>query len=105
MAVAAGLALIPVVIVSHDFYQAATFDTSLLCQRADGSFWRDPSNGCTGGEDRRCASETDCAESAIIPEGWRHACTWIVFDSEIRPSGETPFYEGPSRGRGCLGRS
>ena len=32
------------------------------------------------------------------------ACTWLVFDKEVEPRGEEPFYEGPSPGGGCLGR-
>lgn len=104
IALGVALALGPAVVVSHDFYQAASFDTSLLCQRSDGSFWRDPSNGCTRGNDRRCADAPDCADSTTISEGWRHTCTWLIFDSEFRPSGGPPFYTGPAPGRGCLGR-
>jgi hypothetical protein len=90
---------------SHDIYQAAAFRGEvLLCQRADGSFWVDPSQGCTGGEDPRCADEAACEDSTIVSEGWRHACTWFLFDQEAAPRGEEPFYEGLSPGRGCLGR-
>jgi hypothetical protein len=92
------------VVVSHDYYQAASLSSDLLCERSDGSFWRDPSHGCYGHEDPRCTYETDCADPTITSEGWRHACTWILFDREVSPVGQEPFYEGPSPGRGCLGR-
>jgi hypothetical protein len=105
VAAGAALALCAVVVVSHDAYQAASFNaTDLLCQRSDGSLWRDPSQGCTGGEDLRCTEGTGCADSTMVSEGWRHACTWLVFDKEIAPRGEGPFHEGPSPGGGCLGR-
>jgi hypothetical protein len=105
VALGAALASASVVVVSHDFVESASFNRwDLLCQRSDGSLWRDPSQGCTGGEDPRCAQGTGCADSAIISEGWRHACTWFLFDQEAAPRGEAPFYEGPSPGGGCPGR-
>lgn len=99
------LALVPVLVASQEVAQAASFNTSLLFQRSDGSYWRDPSNGCTGSEDRRCVAETECPDSAIISEGWPHASTWIIFDSDVGPNGEMPFHQGLTPGRGCLGRS
>lgn len=104
LATCAALTGAAAVVVSHDFLEAASLDVDLLCQRSDGSFWRDPSQGCTGGEDPRCTDDIGCADSTMVSEGWRHACTWFFFDREIAPRGEEPFYEGPSPGRGCLGR-
>ncbi|CAB4601789.1 MAG: hypothetical protein ACK5CE_03690 [Actinomycetes bacterium] len=94
-----------IVVVAHDSYQAFAFqEHGRLCRRTDGSFWRDPSNGCTAGNDLRCAGEPSCDDSEIISEGWRRACTWFLFDSEVPPTGDPPFYEGEYPGRGCLGR-
>jgi hypothetical protein len=106
LAAFAASACIAGVVVSHDFYQAASFQGfELLCQRADESLWRDPSQGCTGGEDPRCVEESACADSTIVSEGWRHACTWFIFEKEVATRGEEPFYDGSSPGRGCLGRN
>ena len=69
VAACTALALCAVVVVSHDAYQAASFRAyELLCQRSDGSLWRDPSQGCTGGEDPRCTQGTACADSTMVSE-------------------------------------
>lgn len=91
-------------VVSHDLFQRISFNPYALCQRSDESFWRDPSNGCFGGEDPRCTAGTGCADSTMVSEGWRHACSWLLFGLEVGPRGEEPFHEGPSPGGGCLGR-
>ena len=105
VAVVAALASVSIVVVAHDAVRSASLSIDLLCQRPDGSLWRDPSQGCTGGEDPRCTTGTGCTDSTILSEGWRHACTWLLFDEEIAPRGEEPFHVGPSPGGGCPGRS
>jgi hypothetical protein len=98
------VALIPAVVVTHDFLESASFSEASLCQRPDGSFWRDWYVECDSHNDPRCVTEPGCPDSTPISEGWRHACTWILFDKGVPPSGDEPFYEGPTPGRGCLGQ-
>ena len=93
------------VIVTHDFLQVLSLSPSLLCERPDGTLWRDASNGCTGGEDPLCDGGLGCESASPVSEGWRHACTWLFFEEEVPPRGEEPFYSGPSPGRGCVGRA
>lgn len=91
---------------AHDWYPSVwSFNPDLLCQRDDESMWRDLSNGCTGGDDPRCHRETGCSDSTVLTEGWRHACTWLLFDKERAPSGPEPHIEGQSSGRGCAGQA
>jgi hypothetical protein len=57
---------LPLPVVAHDFYSAISFDDfGLLCQRDDSTYWRDPSNGCTGGNDTRCRNGGACPDSVI----------------------------------------
>ncbi len=105
MAVAVGaLALGAASVGGHDVYcHYVHYDPSVLCERPDGSLWRDPSDGCTGHEDPDCRT-TDCPASKRISEGWRHTCSWLFLRAEIGPSGPAPHNEGPSPGRGDPGR-
>jgi hypothetical protein len=100
-----GLLVILGAVGVHDAYcHYVHFDRSVLCRRADGSLWRDPSSGCTGGEDPRCRY-APCEDSERVSEGWRHACSWVILEAEVPPSGPPPHYDGPSPGRGLPGRA
>lgn len=102
-----GLLLVIVVagslVLAHDGVARLRFNQGWLCQRSDGTHWRDHSNGCAG-EDPRCA-ETACATSALLVEGWRHACVWVFFKADAPPTGPRPYNEAPSPGQGCSGRA
>lgn len=70
-------------VLGHDAYCYATFEPShgILCERDDGSRWRDPSDGCSGGEDPRCRTsdpEPVCADSVVVPEEAQESCGWFV---------------------------
>jgi len=105
MVALATLVLVPLGVVGvHDAWcHYVDFDIGTLCERADGSLWRDPSQGCTGGNDPQCRYES-CADSEALSEGWRHACSWVFLQNEIGPSGPPPYFEGPAPGQGVLGR-
>lgn len=62
---------------AQQVYCDLTFDTGLLCERSDGSRWRDPSFGCSAGEDPRCVDGKGCVDSAKVPEGPRQSCGWL----------------------------
>ena len=88
----------------HDSYcHYVNFDSSPLCQRSDGSLWRDPSNGCLGHEDPACRDDS-CPDSNKVNEGWRHTCSWLFLRSEVGPTGPPPHYEGHSPRGGLPGR-
>lgn len=91
-------------VVAHDAVAAFVgFDPGLLCQRGDGSLWRDPSFGCTD-DDPKCWPN-QCAPSQPVAEGWRHACVWWFFAAEARPTGDpAPRVRGEAPGAGCEGR-
>jgi len=97
VALALGLVIVHDSVATH-----SQFQMGWLCQRADGSLWRDPSFGCAS-DDPRCWPK-QCAPSEHLSEGWRHACTWLLFRSETRPTGPPPYYRGDSPGAGCPGR-
>ncbi|CAN5376522.1 hypothetical protein BH23ACT3_BH23ACT3_04630 [soil metagenome] len=64
------LALVTASIGVRDVYcHYVDFDSSPLCQRSDGSLWRDPSNGYLGHEDPACRDQ-DCPDSEMLSEGW-----------------------------------
>ena len=93
------------VVGAHDAYcHYVDLDRGLLCQRPDGSLWRDASSGCTGGEDPQCRYEP-CGDSEALSEDWRHACSWVFLEAEVPPSGPPPFHDGPAPGRGVPGRA
>jgi hypothetical protein len=87
----------------HDAYCYLQFNLSPLCQRADGSLWRDPSNGCYSHEDPFCRYEA-CPDSTMLREDWRHSCGWVFSRTEVGPTGPPPYFEGPSPGSGNPGR-
>lgn len=97
------------VVGGHDAYcHYIDFDRGTLCQRPDDTLWRDPSAGCTGGEDIECqeyAEAESCPDSVRLSEDWRHACSWVFLKVEYPPSGPPPYDEGPAPGQGVPGRS
>ncbi len=96
------------VVGGHDAYcHYVDFDRGMLCQRPDGTLWRDASGGCTSGNDIECeqSSAESCPDSEMLSEGWRHACSWVFLKVEWPPSGPPPYYEWPAPGQGVLGRS
>lgn len=98
------LAAVVVSVGAHDTYcHYVHFDSAPLCQRADGSLWRDPSNGCFGHEDPACQYE-ECPDSEMLSEDWRHTCSWVILRREVAPSGPAPYYDGPAPRSGVPGR-
>lgn len=105
--VISGIAIVALVLSGaavHDAFAGyVQFDKGLLCQRADGSMWRDSSFGCIT-DDPRCWPN-QCIPSKAVAEGWRHACTWLFFEMEMPPTGEPPYFTGDAAGAGCPGKS
>lgn len=101
-----GLIAIAIAVVGvHDMYcHYIDLDISQLCERPDGSLWRDPSAGCSAGNDPTCQSTDECANSVFVSEDWRHSCTWVFLHTEVAPNGEPPYHQGPSPGGGVPGR-
>lgn len=85
-------------VVVHDAVCNVTFGSGLLCERPDGSLWRDTSWGCSSGEDRACGDP--CVDSTPIAEGPRKSCGWLLLKLDRPATGEPPHYTGPSPGTG-----
>ena len=66
-----------VTVLAHD-YACHSESLHLICERADGSTWKDPSGGCQY-EDPRCGGAVDCERSKMIDEGFRDSCGWVFF--------------------------
>ena len=81
---ASALGLPLLTVATHDAYcHYVHFDRAPLCQRADGTLWRDPSGGCSGHEDPSCG-EAVCADSEMLSEASRHTCSWLISQREQR---------------------
>ena len=83
LAILIGVAVVGV--VPHDVYCNGQVAAGSLCERSDGSHWRDPSNGCSGGEDPRCDEGKGCAASAFAAEPAKTSCAWVMHKDE-RPA-------------------
>src|SRR5687767_14821098 len=85
-------------VVAHDAVCSVTFGSGLLCERPDGSLWRDASYGCSGGEDPACLEP--CVDSTPLAEGPRTSCNWLLMRTERPATGDPPHHTGPSPGTG-----
>jgi hypothetical protein len=72
------------VVVGHDAYCYVTYERGhgALCEREDGSTWRDPSGGCHAGNDPRCVDGVGCDDSMLVPEPASSSCGWILMKQE-----------------------
>lgn len=86
-------------VVVHDVPCAAQFNPSMLCERVDGTLWRDPSNGCTAGNDHGCP-DGECPDSVRVSEPGRRSCSWVIMKKEVPSQSPPPYYTGPFPGRG-----
>lgn len=98
LAAAGVLVLAMTVVVVHDAACTLSFSTGRLCERPDGTLWRDDSWGCFAGEDPAC--EDGCVDSRMVSEGPRRSCSWVLQRNEWPANGEPPYHVGPSPGSG-----
>jgi len=79
-------------VVGHDTYCYVSYDrgSGILCEREDGTTWRDPSGGCHAGEDPRCVDGAGCADSRAVAEPASASCSWLLLEQSFpatSPSG------------------
>jgi hypothetical protein len=93
LVVACVLVAAPSVIVVHDLYRSWSVDPhgdfGALCERDDGSVWRDPWMGCGHWEDPRCRYDEVCPDSTMITELVVPTGSW-VFGKDRRLTGPEP---------------
>lgn len=64
-------------ILTHD-YLCDTGSQYAICERPDGTRWRDPSVGCFE-EDPRCRDGSECVASRLVADPGSESCAWIFF--------------------------
>lgn len=84
-------------VVAHDLFRWWAVDAlsvgGYLCERDDGTVWRDPSMGCGYWEDPRCRYDQPCASSRIITEAIVETGAWVLW-TERRVTGPDPVPAG-----------